>query len=50
MTKFDEEKVKLRRCFSLEEIKEEDQSWYISEDDNKSESSYDSEEEGSKRL
>ena len=32
MTKFDEDKLKLRRAFSLEEIKEE-RSWDTSEDE-----------------
>jgi hypothetical protein len=32
MTKFYENKLKLRRAFSLEEIKEEE-SWYIPSDD-----------------
>jgi len=32
MSKFDEEKLKLRRAFSLEEIKEED-SWVASGDE-----------------
>ena len=50
MTKFDEEKLKLRRAFSLEEIKEEEQSWYISDKDDQEESEYDSEEERNIRL
>jgi len=30
MSKFDEEKLKIRRAFSLEDIKEEDDSWIAS--------------------
>mmetsp|Transcript_43828 Transcript_43828/g.42325 ORF Transcript_43828/g.42325 Transcript_43828/m.42325 type:complete len:159 (+) Transcript_43828:2878-3354(+) len=37
MTKFDEEKVKLRRAFSLEAIKEED-SWVVSDNEQDQES------------
>lgn len=32
MSKFDEKRLKLRRAFSLEEIKE-DESWYIPSDE-----------------
>lgn len=41
MTKFDEQKLKLRRAFSLEEIKEEE-SWYMSEQEEDNEDVYDS--------
>ena len=34
MTKFDESKLKLRRAFSMEDIKEEE-SWYIPSDSEK---------------
>ena len=33
MTKFDENKLKLRRAFSLEKIREEADSWNLSSDD-----------------
>ncbi len=33
MSKFDEEKLKIRRAFSLEDIKEEDDSWIASGND-----------------
>jgi len=33
MSKFDEEKLKIRRAFSLEDIKEEDDSWFASGDE-----------------
>lgn len=41
MTKFDEKKLKLRRAFSLEKIKEEE-SWHISDHADEEESEYDS--------
>ena len=34
MSKFDEEKLKIRRAFSLEDIKEEDDSWIASGSEN----------------
>lgn len=44
MTKFDEEKLKLRRAFSLEEIKEED-SWVASDYNEEEEPDQESENE-----
>lgn len=40
LTKFDEEDIKLRRAFSLEEIKEEADSWVASGDDSHEESRF----------
>ena len=42
MSKFDEEKLKIRRAFSLEDIKEEDDSWIASGSDNDENMSRDS--------
>lgn len=44
MTKFDEDKLRLRRAFSLEEIKEEE-SWCVSDSDDKDKRDSDSESE-----
>ena len=52
MTKYDDEETKLRRCISLEEIKEEE-SWVASDEDHKlddSEDELDEEWEREKRL
>jgi hypothetical protein len=38
MNKFDEDKLKLRRAFSLEKIEEEDDSWIASDNEEKDES------------